>query len=142
MYRSIILIISVGIILSGCFGSKSNKDTVDMLLENKGTYVGDAVAIGDILSLLRVDHNGYSLRTVKEPYAININVTDDVINNEEKTESCIIALFVLVRNVENITFSSSSHRLSVSRTELNAKYSMDLYALVNNRNDLMDLLNK
>ena len=142
MNKYILLIIPIYVILLGCSDPKNKKDTFDRLMDFKGSYIGDSDAVGNILSLLELDYNGYSLMTARDPYSVIINVDDDAGENSVKMNSCAIALFTLISNVESITYSFDNQILFFNRSELNKKYNLNLYNSVNNKEELRNLLEK
>ena len=135
------MIVFMLVLLAGCFDSGNEKDTYDLLMEYKGSYIGDAAAIGNILSLLELEYNGFYLKTDEEPYCLVINTTDDVLKNEKALKICTAVVFVLISNSDNITYNSANHSLSFHRSEIDNKYMLNLYDSVNNKEELLDLFN-
>ena len=81
----------------------------DSLLNYKNSYIGDNLAVGNILSLLPVNLQDYtfSLQTASEPYELTVNYSNTKLTNDDLNYSADI-LFTLIQNVEIIHFESEN----------------------------------
>ena len=89
---------------------KQNRDTVDKLMGYNQSFVGDASAVGNILTLLDVERERFALETDSCPYIIHVFCVAQKDSVKQSTLKEIYmgrsaVLFSLVKNVDEIKFS-------------------------------------
>ena len=128
------------ITFSGCTQTTSDED----LFNYKGSYVGDASAVGNILNGLPVI--GYSkdfeLQTGQKPYGIILNY--DSLESETERRAIIIYtasyLFTLIQNVDWIKYNFADQEYEITKENLQQWYGKNLSSLQNEAelNDLIE----
>ena len=119
------------LMLNGC-----NRDSNDEDLFNyKGSYVGDASGVGNILNRLPVAGytKDFELQTAEEPYGVILNY-DSSESEAERKESIIYTatyLFTLIRNVDWIKFNFDGQEYQVNKEQLESWYGQDLSKDIN-----------
>ena len=117
------------LVLSGCNKSINDED----LFNYKGSYVGDASAVGNILNNLPV--TGYTqdfeLKTEEAPYGIVLNYdgSESVAEQKEIIIYSATYLFALIQNVEWVQYNFSNQHYKITKQEINNWYGEDLESL-------------
>ena len=108
--------------LSGCNNQNNDRD----LFNYKGSYIGDASAVGDILNRLPV--TGYSkdfeLQTDEAPYGITLNY-NGLESAAERQEIIIYTasyLFTLIQNVDYIQYNFPDHPYHITKHDWKKEY--------------------
>ena len=126
MRKSIWLITLVLIMTAGCSPQAVDESFEEMLEAYKGTYVGDASSIGQILTLLSVEHEGFELQTENSPYGIVISWQDTISESQwDKLAVLARTLFDLVDNAERVSFKHDSEIISFYREHAQAEFSYE-----------------
>lgn len=115
----------------------------------KNTYIGDASAIGSILTLLEIDRYGIKLNTSHKPYIIQVFCIEPktpIVNHLQKRTHLYnsVIIFSLVKNVDEIRFSYDNEmNFCFSRKEINSFFELDEVTLGQNKDKWeKELLNK
>jgi hypothetical protein len=131
------------ILLSGC---SLNNDSKTDLFQYKNSYVGDNSAVVNIVKKLahNKELNQISLETNKEPYGITLEYKDLVAKNanREMKETVIsnsTFIFVLIKNVDWITFKFPDQEFTVTKEKLQDWYNKKLDG-IKNEQDLKKLI--
>jgi hypothetical protein len=138
-----ISLLSLIILLSGC---SLNVDSKTDLFQYKDSYVGDNSAVVNIVKQLahNKELNQISLETKKEPYGITLEYKDLVAKkvNQEMKETVIsnsTFIFVLIKNVDWITFKFPDQEFTVTKEKLQDWYNKKLDG-IKNEQDLKKLI--
>jgi hypothetical protein len=138
-----ISLLSLMILLSGC---SLNNDSNTDLFQYKNSYVGDNSAVVNIVKQLahNKELNQISLETKKEPYGITLEYKDLVAKNanQEMKETVIsnsTFIFVLIKNVDGITFKFPDQEFTVTIGEVQEWYNKKLDG-IKNEQDLKKLI--
>ncbi|RKD25720.1 DUF4825 domain-containing protein [Ammoniphilus oxalaticus] len=111
---------------SGCNSNSGSEEPVEItdgyagdLFEFKDAYVGNASAVGNIVSRLqKADHfKGFELKTEEEPYGIILNYDMDESDKNGKEAVIYNAtfLFALIQNVDWITFHFHDREYTITK---------------------------
>jgi hypothetical protein len=143
IYIYFISLLSLMILLSGC---SLNNDSKTDLFQYKNSYVGDNSAVVNIVKKLahNKELNQISLETNKEPYGITLEYKDLVAKNanREMKETVIsnsTFIFVLIKNVDWITFKFPDQEFTVTKEKLQDWYNKKLDG-IKNEQDLKKLI--
>lgn len=143
IYIYFISLLSLMILLSGC---SLNNDSNTDLFQYKNSYVGDNSAVVNIVKHLahNKELNQISLETKKEPYGITLEYKDLVTKNanQEMKETVIsnsTFIFVLIKNVDWITFKFPDQEFTVTKGKLQDWYNKKLDG-IKNEQDLKNLI--
>jgi hypothetical protein len=149
-----IFLISICVILAFLFldyQNSNSKDTIAKLMDYDSKYVGDASAVGNILTLLEIRYSSFKLTTSCKPYGIQVFCMEqkpekkkDLLKKANLYNSVII--FSLIQNVDEIKWSyDNGLEFSFRRTEVDDFFGQNLEAFGNDRDkwekQLLDKLN-
>lgn len=120
-------------LLSSC-NKIERKEDISKLMEYNGEYVGNASAIGNILTLLKIPYSKFELNTSGKPYGIQILCTNQ--NGKETNEKlkqfnlyCSTIIFSLIKNADEINFIyESGFEYSYKRKDVNNFFGQELGA--------------
>lgn len=117
MGRWLAMVFVAIIFLSGCQTMESTEEKPD-LFQRKGSYLGDASAVGSIVKELPSNEafTGMELQTKEEPYGLTLKYKASL--SKEMIVHNASYLFTLIRNVEWITFSQDGADVTVTRQDL------------------------
>ncbi|PFA19846.1 MULTISPECIES: DUF4825 domain-containing protein [Bacillus cereus group] len=133
----------LSVLLSSC---SSNTSSEADIFQYKGSYIGDNSAVNKIVKQL--SHNKelsqISLETKKEPYGVVLEYKDiDATEIDKEMKKTVITnstyMFVLIQNVDWITFKFTDQEFSVTRENLEKWYGKELYKFTNKK-DLKDFI--
>lgn len=153
MKKIVHLLFFVTLLLAGCNQQPVQKSLLNQLLQYENSYVGDASAVSNILSLLPGNEflvGGISLQTTTEPYKINVNYIKTVKNDadyeafwiEENIRKVFLnnatMLFGLIQNVGVIQFDVYDHTYTFTREGVTQFYEENLTEVVKKANPVLD----
>ncbi len=116
---------------TGCKNTES-KDNISKLMEYNGEYIGNASAVGNILTLLEITYDKFNLDTSNRPYEIQILCTNPKggKSNEELKQFNLYSstiIFSLIKNVDEINFIYESElEFNFKRKEANSFFGQKL----------------
>jgi hypothetical protein len=142
MMMSLFFSLMVMFFLSGCNSNATNSS--GDVFQYKDSFVGDNSAVGNIVNKLpgAENLNDFELRTKEEPYGIILNYNE--MESEKEFQETVVYnatfLFVLIQNVDLITFHSDDREYTVTKDDLQEWYSIDLNE-IQKENELRKLIN-
>jgi len=141
---------SLIVLFNGC-QTDNQADMTNELMEYDGKYVGDASAIGNILTLLETEYNGLELSTSDRPYGINVICTNHKsIDKQEILKKAYLykatVIFSLIQNVDEVKFSHNNNLYYIfTRNELDSFFNQTIVNYGNDKdkweNELLNKLN-
>ncbi|CGG56696.1 Uncharacterised protein [Streptococcus pneumoniae] len=131
------------VLFSGCSSNPSSETDV---FQYKGSYIGDNSAVNNIVQQLphSKELNQISLETKKEPYGAILEYKDvDATEIDKEMKKTVIInstyMFVLIQNVDWITFKFTNQEFLITRENLENWYGKELYKFTNKK-DLKDFI--
>ncbi|WIV21479.1 DUF4825 domain-containing protein [Paenibacillus polygoni] len=132
----------VFLIMSGCNTKSGNEESLGIidayagdLLDFKDAYVGNASAVGNIVSRVESaeQFKGFELKTDEEPYGIILNYDgNDAEKNHKKTVVYNATfLFALIQNVDWVTFNFTNEEYTIMKEKLKSWYGEDFTEIQN-----------
>ncbi|WP_062106903.1 DUF4825 domain-containing protein [Bacillus niameyensis] len=143
MVRGVLYSVLMAVILMGC--SVRNHDN-ESIFELKGSYIGDASAVGKIVGYLPKSElfEGMELKTTDKPYGMILNYKDTNMNEDSMKETALYNasyIFTLFRNADWIEFRFGEKSMTVTKGKLEEWYRAELYKY-ENEEDLQKLIQK
>ncbi|MGD8779339.1 MAG: DUF4825 domain-containing protein [Ignavibacteria bacterium] len=147
------IIVAVAILISVTFAvlriskrQSVEKNVINKLMEYNDSYVGNASAVGNILTLLEVDRDHFSLNTSERPYGINVYCRKEVHKDtaEVKHLYASTVIFTLIKNVDEIRFKYNDDTdLFITRNMINDFFGVEVVAYGKNKEKWQsEILNK
>lgn len=105
-----------------------DKSGIDNIIKYKNKYIGNNSNIGNLISNLPLSEYGYvfEIDSVNLSLTINYQVTDWYINENKYLEKSLlynaVTMFILIDNLEEITFNFSGNSFVITRNEVKDKY--------------------
>ncbi|MEG2848583.1 MAG: DUF4825 domain-containing protein [Bacilli bacterium] len=120
------------------FNDISNMSEVKLcnLIEFDNSYVGDNSAVGNIIYNLPGNNfnEGFSLKTDKKPYEINIkydfNSYEDL-NSKDFSKKNALVMFSLVENAHVINFNINENVYTYTKSDIEKWYGSDFDKILN-----------
>lgn len=155
MKKYLVVLMALVVLISGCGVEQGleneqslqfREQQVENLLEHKGSYIGDASNVVNILRLLQIRYDSVILDTDAEPYVIEIEKVkvqheDEFLEISQEEQAYRVAMiFALVKNVSIVTFIGDDDTETYTREEIEEKYGVDLRELKDNKEELIEVL--
>lgn len=105
-----------------------DKSGIDNIIKYKNKYIGNNSNIGNLISNLPLSEYGYvfEIDSVNLSLTINYQVTDWYINENNYLEKSLlynaVTMFILIDNLEEITFNFSGNSFVITKDEVKEKY--------------------
>ncbi|WP_066172769.1 DUF4825 domain-containing protein [Bacillus marinisedimentorum] len=141
--KLLLLLMSFSLLLNGCSSVENAKEDI---FGFKGTYIGDANTLGNMIRQLPSAEyfEGMELKTKEKPYGMVLaySIEDEPVN-EAAVKKTVLAnaafLFALVKNADWITFAFGDQRYTVTKEDLQKWYGKEL-ASFKSADDLENLI--